>query len=194
MNKKVLTLCAAMLLGGSLSTMYATDASKDLVGENQIINAVEDGVINLTGNVTCEGTNYWVITQKGLTINGNGNTLNGRLVIAAEGVTINNLTINDELTSAVLGGFYNNTAITVFADDFTLNGVKIKGKVNGGNTTNVINAITLYPQSEKPSYSFSNVEISGFNQSTQEDSYGNVWYSSAIQIYQNAVNDYADGK
>ncbi|WP_455637355.1 DUF6383 domain-containing protein [Parabacteroides sp.] len=116
-------------------------------------------------------------------------TFKGHLVLAGENITISNLDIDLTLSKAVVGGFTNNTAITVFADNAIITGNKISGDVNDGNTTNVLNGIMIYPQTTDASYVITGNEISGLNQ-VVTDNYG-TWYSSAFQIYQNRKSGFA---
>ena len=123
MNKKVLTLCAAMLLTGSLATI---DAKQVLPAETPGIEVVKTAegakVIYFTKDVTLEDGDYLMIEEDNVTIDGYYNyarhTLNGRLVIKGEGVTVKNLDINNIVK--INKGSYTKNAITVVASEVTL--------------------------------------------------------------------------
>ena len=185
MNKKVLTLCAGFLLAGS-TVAFAQEATvtKVLPSVGGAL-TFTDGKLTLDDDYSVPDSlkGYYIINTPNVTLDGKNKTLTGRLVIAAENVTIKNLDIVNSLESAVSGGFWNNTAVTVFADDFAITGSTITGSVNDGNSTNCINGIVIYPQGGASNYEIDDNTISGFAQMVT-DSYGR-WYSSAFQVYQN---------
>ena len=91
MNKKVLTLCAAMLLTGSLATL---DAKTTLDGF-KVKPGVEwaSNVMKITKDVDLED-DYLLIAEDGVTLEGVENaTFKGRIVITGKNVTVKNLNI-----------------------------------------------------------------------------------------------------
>ena len=211
MNKKFSTLLTVGLLtGGTLfSYVDAKEISAETfvgaIGENGVLNVSEldldtDGVIELAGEVNLydDGTSqanteakkklsYVIIKDDGVTLTSFGKeakVFKGRIVIAAEGVTVNNLKLQNNIAKAVTGGFWNNTSITVFADKATITGNELTATVNEGNTTNIVNGIVLYPQSKEVAYTIGKNEFSNFSQKAF-DAFG-YWYSIACQVYQNA--------
>ena len=137
MNKKFSTLLTVGLLtGGTLfSYVDAKEISAETfvgaIGENGVLNVSEldldtDGVIELAGEVNLydDGTSqanteakkklsYVIIKDDGVTLTSFGKeakVFKGRIVIAAEGVTVNNLKLQNNIAKAVTGGFWNNTS------------------------------------------------------------------------------------
>ncbi len=175
------------------------------VSENGLGLTKDDMVINLTEPVTLPASEvdvkaprqYVIINTEGVTLTSEtGEKFTGRLIIAGEDITVSNLNIVNELPKGgdngqgeygVYGGFWNNTAITVFANKATIKDNEIAGSIEEGNTTNCINGIVIYPQSDEVSYTISGNTLKGFNALVEdEDAPGEAWYSSAIQIYQGA--------
>ena len=150
MNKKVLTLCAAMLLTGSLATI---DAKQVLPAETPGIEVVKTAegakVIYFTKDVTLEDGDYLMIEEDNVTIDGYYNyarhTLNGRLVIKGEGVTVKNLVINNIVK--INKGSYTKNAITVVASEVTLlNNIITCGVAEKGAEDDAMaNGIVIFP-------------------------------------------------
>ena len=150
MNKKVLTLCAAMLLTGSLATI---DAKQVLPAETPGIEVVKTAegakVIYFTKDVTLEDGDYLMIEEDNVTIDGYYNyarhTLNGRLVIKGEGVTVKNLDINNIVK--INKGSYTKNAITVVASEVTLlNNIITCGVAEKGAEDDAMaNGIVIFP-------------------------------------------------
>ena len=99
MNKKVLTLCAAMLLGGS--SFVAVNAQSGYVHELGSWANKENVTWTVVGQDTTEMTldgnveltdqkNLLLINEKGFHLNGNGKTFKGRIVVTADDVVIEN--------------------------------------------------------------------------------------------------------
>ena len=180
MNKKVLTLCAAMLLGGSFSTMYATNVTTlaDLNADatTHVVATVSDNVITFTGDITLdENTPYLVIDQAGVTIDGNHQTLNGRLVITAEGVTVKNLTINNIVKTN--NGSYWKNGITVVASNVTLTGNTIVcGVTEDAGENAMANGISIFPTAETVEYNITGNTVKAAN------AVAGQWQSSGILI------------
>ena len=211
MNKKFSTLLTVGLLTGG--TLFSYVDAKDVdptdfvkaIGEGNVLDLKSlelgnDKVISLTGEVnlypsaaaqqadeeTPKTPSYVIIEDAGITLTSSGKdakVFKGRIVIAAENVTVNNLKLQNNLPQPVLGGFWNNTAVTVFADKVTLIKNELSASIEGENTTNVVNGIMLYPQTGKVSYVIEGNKLTGFAK-TAFDKFG-YWYSSAFQVYQN---------
>lgn len=211
MNKKFSTLLTVGLLTGGALFSYvdakdvAPAAFINAIGEGNVLDLTSlelgnDKVIALTGDVdlypaaaqqankeTPKTPSYVIIKDAGITLTSSGSVANlfkGRIVIAAEDVTVSGLKLQNNLSQAVLGGFWNNTSITIFADKATITGNELSASVNDGNTTNIVNGVILYPQSGEVAYTVKGNKFTGFAQ-TAFDSYG-YWYSIACQVYQNA--------
>ena len=173
MNKKVLTVCAAMLLSGSLSMMYATDvktlADFKADATTHVVANAEDNVITFLSDITLdENTPYLVIDQSNVLIDGNYKTLNGRLVITGENVQVKNLTINN--TVKVNTGSYTKNAITVVASKVTLTNNTIncaiaKDAVEGA----MANGIVIFPTAEKVSFNVKGNKINNANSVASTD-------------------------
>ena len=94
MNKKVLTLCAAMLLyGSSLVSVYAESVPIKDWNPETVVKGTNSAT--LTGNVTFgDQKNYVLIDQDNYVLDGAGHKLTGHLVVTGSHVTIKNLTID----------------------------------------------------------------------------------------------------
>ena len=180
MNKKVLTLCAAMLLGGSsLIPLYADNSfeptneqSSKWLKKTDAIKG-KDGVkltessLTLTKNVGFdEQRNFLLIDQDDFVFDGQGNTWKGRIVITGENVTIKNVKI-DYVNTMLTGGsgdngtlIENKSAITVFASSVNIDKCEITCAVTEENKGKYMaNGITIYPLSETPKFKITNTTI-----------------------------------
>ena len=159
MNKKVLTLCAAMLLTGSLATVNAASVLPNAEVVEQSI-TVEDAVIDFTDDLDLKG-DYLLINDDNVTINGNGHTLTGRLVINAKGVKVNNL--NVIVKPSKDASVYKN-AITVISEG----GVVIDGgtiKAEEGEFAQS-NGVSIFPTAADATFEIKNVvfeDITGYS-------------------------------
>ena len=99
MNKKVLTLCAAMLLTGSLTTVNAASVAWKYFDEqkSEVTTATEGQltVMKLTGDVELKNQkDYLLIDQNNFVFDGQGHTFKGHIVITGSNVTIKNLKLD----------------------------------------------------------------------------------------------------
>ena len=146
MNKKVLTLCAAMLLSGSLVSIEAAQKlPTDFKNKIEVVTG--SNVITFKKNVDL-GADYLLINQSNVIIDGNNCELKGRLVITGENVTVKNLNI-------VLQNEVNNysaykNAITVVASAVTLQNNHITCKVSTAKLLS--NGIAIFPTAEKTKF------------------------------------------
>ena len=172
MNKKVLTLCAAMLLTGSLATL---DAKTTLDGF-KVKPGVEwaSNVMKITKDVDLED-DYLLIAEDGVTLEGVENaTFKGRIVITGKNVTVKNLNI-------VLENKFDNksiykNAITVLASSATI----IDNEITCvGNTQYMANGISIFPTAEDAKFTVKGNTIIGANSQV-----GN-WQSAGILISEN---------
>ena len=178
MNKKVLTLCAAMILGGSsLVSVNASDfkASSLSVGLKTELaafveansNAVTSGekTLTLKDNVKVgDEKNFLLIDQDDFVLDGKGFTWKGRIVVTGENVTIKNLNIDytNVLTPGAAGEdgtrIENKSAITVFAKNITIDKCTIACSTE--NSGFMANGISIYPLStDSKSYKITNTTI-----------------------------------
>ena len=122
MNKKVLTLCAAMLLGSSLTSIYAEGVSvKDFDNYKTGIVYVESTkTLTFNEDVTIDDYhNYLLISDDDVIVDGQNHALYGHIVVTGKNVTIKNLTVNynNGFTEAEDGTLtVNKTAISVFSE------------------------------------------------------------------------------
>ena len=128
MNKKVLTLCAGALLAGGVSLAYVAPVNAALPAitavaadatQTEAPTFAEGKVTELKGNYTVADNGTLVIDEEGATLEGNGFTLTGHLVIKANNVTVQNLNIKSVTTGSTR---YTKTAITVGEDTAPQNG------------------------------------------------------------------------
>ena len=171
--------------------------------ENALV--IKDGKIELTEDVTLaavgEGFDdkgkYVIVNEEGLILmtskdyKGKQAKITGMVFVQAEGVTIDNLNLDYTISEHVAGKF--STVLKVYADDFTLKNSKLSGALSTSGETqyNVINGVILYPQTKDAGYTITGNTFSGFTGVTKgEDASanapGDVWYSSALQVYKNA--------
>ena len=154
MNKKFSTLVLGALLAGAFTTANAETVSTQEEFEALIKNGVltleegDDELVFAEGKYTIpyfsDGTNYpyngvrgeyMVVNTPDLTIKGDGEVeITGRMVLAAENVTVSGLTIvNNGLKSDVQGDatyFFNKSAISVLANKVTITGNTFVGGEN----------------------------------------------------------------
>ena len=157
MNKKVLTLCAAMLLTGSLATINAESVLPGAVSGIELVN--NGAVIDFDDNVTLKEGQFLLITENNVTINGNHKTLTGHLVITGNNVTVNDL--NVVVKPSENSSVYKN-AITVVAKIFTINGGTIKAEKGKFEQSN---GVSIFPIDVAGKYVINNVDfenIKGF--------------------------------
>ena len=164
MNKKVLTLCAAMLLTGSLTSVYATNVKTlaDFKADNStyVVANVDDKKIDFTADIALDSnTPYLVIDQDDVIVDGHNHTFTGRLAITGKNVTVKNLTIKNIVTLNN-GSFYKN-AISVVAEKVTLeNNTIICGIDEKSDADNLIaNGIVFFPTASTVDYKLSNNTI-----------------------------------
>ena len=128
MNKKVLTRCAGALLAGGVSLAYVAPVNAALPAitavaadatQTEAPTFAEGKVTELKGNYTVADNGTLVIDEEGATLEGNGFTLTGHLVIKANNVTVQNLNIKSVTTGSTR---YTKTAITVGEDTAPQNG------------------------------------------------------------------------
>lgn len=171
--------------------------------ENALV--IKDGKIELTGDVTLAAVGedfdskgkYVIINEEGITLTtsedyeGKQAKITGMVFVQAEGVTIDNLNLDYTISEHVAGKF--STVLKVYADDFTLKNSKLSGALTteGETQYNVINGVILYPQTKDADYTITGNTFSGFTGVTKGENAsigapGDVWYSSALQVYKNA--------
>ena len=176
MNKKVLTLCAAMLLcGSSLMPVYAGAVNlSSLEGKAGI--ELSAGRMTLTGNYKLtDQKDYLLLDEDNFVLDGDGYTFTGHIVITGKNVTVQNLhidyknvfTADEDGTVAV-----NKTAITVIADGVTINNCVIDCSTDHW----LANAITVFPTSADAKISITNTEINDADQNAGGD------WATAIQV------------
>ena len=199
-------MAGLMLAGSAFSTASATKITKDqflgainestkvldvnsLKLSDNAIELSEDIELKVTADSNTPGQ-YVIINTPNITLTsleaGKPVTLTGRVIVAANGVTISGMKLNNTVQlgtgGGVQGGFWNNTALTIFADDATVTNNEITGSIAEGNTNNCINGIKIYPQTENTSYTIKGNTLKGF-----ATLIGNQWYSSAFQVYEGAA-------
>ena len=183
MNKKVLTLCAAMLLSSSLVTIEA--AQKLPTEFKDKIELVDNGkIINFTEDVTLSPGDYLVITDSHVTIKGNQKTLNGRLVIKGEDVTVDGLIIKNDVS--VNSGSYTKNAISIVASTVTLKNNRIYCSVSGNGQSLMANGVVIFPTAETVNYVAENNIVYNANVVTGEDA------SAALLIAENITDPEGD--
>ena len=168
MNKKVLTLCAAMLLTGSLATINAESVLPGAVSGIELVN--NGAVIDFDDNVTLKEGQFLLITENNVTINGNHKTLTGHLVITGNNVTVNDL--NVVVKPSENSSVYKN-AITVVAKIFTINGGTIKAEKGKFEQSN---GVSIFPIDVAGKYVINNVDFENIK------GFGNNFESTAIAV------------
>ena len=182
MNKKVLTVCAALLL--SSSSFVSVYADTNFKNENTVTStlqtalsslkkneavSIEDGVMTLKGDLTLTDDHYLLIDEDNFVLNGTDadgkrHKLTGNIVITGENVTIKNLDIEftNDKASKYLDGTVIETksAIAVFASKVTIDNNKITCSV-GTSTQNMVTGISIYPLSAAPEFKITNNTITG---------------------------------
>ena len=183
MNKKVLTLCAALLLSSSsFVSVYADTNFKagglssgmemsltEFTSEHESVALSSDGLkMTIAGEVDySDPKDYLLINEDDFVLEGNGNVWKGRIVITGENVTINNLKI--DYTNVLESGgngqdgsvIENKSAITVFASKVTITNCEISCKTTNPNF--MANGITIYPLSSTPEFTITRNTITGAN-------------------------------
>ena len=188
MNKKVLTVCAALLLSGSsfvsvyadtnfkssneLSSKWQVELADFQKGKPVKITGSEGArTMTLTGDVSfTEGRNYLLINEDGFTLDGAGHKWEGRIVITGENVTIKDLNINytNEMEAGDDGTVIENkSAITVFASKVTITGCDITCDTEYAGYMS--NGITIYPLSSVPEFSITGTTITGASNIVESD-------------------------
>ena len=168
MNKKVLTLCAAMLLTGSLATINAESVLPGSVSGIELVN--NGAVIDFDDNVTLKEGQFLLITENNVTINGNHKTLTGHLVITGNNVTVNDL--NVVVKPSENSSVYKN-AITVVAKLFAINGGTIKAEKGKFEQSN---GVSIFPIDVAGKYVINNVDFENIK------GFGNNFESTAIAV------------
>ena len=211
MNKKVLTLCAAMLLSGSsLVPLYADNSfeptsisSQWKMDFNQFVKYYSSSVsyneatktLTVNDEVTYSDLHkFLLIDEDNVVLDGQGKTWNGRIVVTGENVIIKNLTIDyknafvpDEDATVI----ENKSAITVFASNVTIDGCKIKCSVEHPKNY-MANGIVLYPLTQKPIFKITNTTISGANSIVESAGWPDA-PSFGIQILGNLKDETSNG-
>ena len=207
MNKKVLTLCAAMLLGGS--SFVAVNAQSGYVHELGSWANKENVTWTVVGQDTTEMTldgnveltdqkNLLLINEKGFHLNGNGKTFKGRIVVTADDVVIENLIIDytnvftDEVGDENYGDgttIENKSAITFFANSGTVKDCKITCAAEYERF--MANGISILPMSATAAFTLENNAISGANPIIENGTLGGQAAPSfGIVIMGNSDNTY----
>ena len=196
MNKKFSTLMTTgLLLSGALfcnvnAESVGSQAFKAAIKKGSVLVFGEDKNYTLTEAVdlSSEETNKFIIIDTdGVTLDGAGKTFTGRIIVTAEGVTIKNLKIvNTPVTG--IGGYWEKTAITAFADKLTVTG----NTITATEVENALaNGIVLYPQSNTVAYTVERNTLKELNATVGYDK--GTWYSSAIQVYKNTKLESKEG-
>ena len=190
MNKKFSTLLLGSLLVGAFTanaeTVTTQDQFKKLIVEGVLTLPTGDDELVLSGDVDFAipyqkfnqsmngGGEYLVVNTPNVTIKGeDGATLIGRLVLAADNITVSDLNIiNNGLGSAGTPNtdntatFWNKSAISVLADAVTITGNTIQA---GDNDKQLLYGIELIPQAKdgKVKYTIEKNKFIGFNNSIE---------------------------
>ena len=210
MNKKVLTLCAAMLLSGSsLVPLYADNSFEptsfslgwkmDFDDFVEYYSAVSYNKATKTLTVNDEVTysdlhKFLLIDEDNVVLDGQGKTWNGRIVVTGENVTIKNLIIdykNAFVPTEDATVIENKSAITVFASNITIDGCEIKCSVDYPKNY-MANGIVLYPLTQKPTFKITNTTISGANSIVESAGWPDA-PSFGIQILGNLKDETSNG-
>ena len=171
MNKKFSTLLTAgLLVGGSLFSFVdaaiiksQADLDKFLVGgvltlpagDNELEFAAEEENGYSFGN-----KGYMVVKNDNVKIfasTGGKVAVNGRLIIAKNGVSVSNLHLVN--TANGNGGYWNMNAVSVFADNVTLTNNTIE--IKPGESEAIGNGIVVFPQNTEVNYTISGNKIIG---------------------------------
>ena len=186
MNKKVLTLCTAMLLSGS-SLVYASDyvnkwtwdwqteLSEFTTGKSVTLS--EDGLtMTVNGDVEySDQRNFLLIDKDNFVLDGNKHVWKGRIVITGENVTIKDLNIDYTNVMAYGGAgedgtvIENKSAITVFAGSVNIENNTITVSSTSADDNHVANGITIYPTSATPKYNITDNKILNANEIAASD-------------------------
>ena len=203
MNKKVLTLCAAMLLSGSsLVSVYASDFATSptslsgkwqkevtvLQGRSGI--SLSEGKLTLTENAGFEDQrNFLLINENDYVFDGQNHTWKGRIVVTGKNVTIKNLNIEylNAMTSDDDGTVIENkSAITVFESSVNIENCTISCSVlEGYEEKYMANGITLYPLSAAPEYKITKTTIKNASSINPGDDVWPAAPSFGVQILGN---------
>ena len=176
MNKKVLTVCAAMLLcGSSLMPVYAEAVDLSSLENVPGIELSAGRMTLSTDYVLADQKDYLLLDEDNFILDGQGNTFTGHIVITGKNVTVRDLhidyknvfTADEDGTVAV-----NKTAITVIADGVTINNCVIDCSTDHW----LANAITVFPTSADAKISITNTEINNADQNVNGD------WATAIQV------------
>ena len=196
MNKKFSTLATAgLLLSGALfcnvnAKDYNAAEFKALI-KSDVLTLDEnekDLVINLTSDVALDNK-FVVIKQKDLVLSANkGVSLTGRLVVAAEGITVEGLKLVNAPVDGT--GYWTKNGITVFADAVSIkNNIIAQGSRQSENI--VANGIVVFPQTGKVNYNISGNTVTA-NYTTLAD--GKVqWGSTGVLIAESTTISKKDG-
>ena len=200
MNKKVLTLCAAMLLTGSLTTVNAASVAWKYFDEqkSEVTTATEGQltVMKLTGDVELKNQkDYLLIDQNNFVFDGQGHTFKGHIVITGSNVTIKNLKLDykNVFTKEEDGTIsVNKTAITVISDKVTI----IENDITCSSDYWVANAITVFPTKEDATITISDNTISGCNSIVYKGDESQETGSTGIQVVEeyNLANTGLEGQ
>ena len=185
MNKKVLTLCAAMLLTGSLATLEAASISITALDAKPGVE-VSSNVIKITKDVDLKG-DYLLIDEPHMIIEGDGlsedaATFYGRIVITAKDVTVKNLKINLKNDASNFSVYKN--AITVVAPDAKILDNEIMCEGSG---KFMANGISIFPTSKDAKFTVSGNTIIGANSKVGQ------WQSAGILLSENIIHSLGDG-
>ena len=200
MNKKVLTLCAAMLLSGS-SLVYAGDYTNNgISGTNWQVELKQftDKPVKMSGDgltmtvlddVTYDDQRkFLLIDRDNFVLDGQGKTWNGRIVITGENVTIKKLNINykNVMQSPNAGEdgtvIENKSAITVFASKVNLEDNVITVSSSNPNDAHVANGITICSLSDTPEFNLTGNTIKNANEIAKGDDTWPVSPAFGIEI------------
>ena len=206
MNKKVLTVCAALLLSSS-SFVFASDyvaTSFSAKWQTTLTDFNKDGIrwtmdgdkkvgMTLTKDIEFDDErNFLLIDEDNFVLDGAGKTWYGHIVVAGENVTIQNLTIEytNDFTVAEADGtkLETKSAIAVFASSVKLLNNKIHCQPNTSNSfmNNAISIFPVVPNGKTPNYVITNNKITGANMINPGDDTWPAAPSFGIQIVGNA--------
>ena len=185
MNKKVLTLCAAMLLTGSLATLEAASISITALDAKPGVE-VSSNVIKITKDVDLKG-DYLLINEPHMIIEGDGlsedaATFYGRIVITAKDVTVKNLKIN--LKNDVSNFSVYKNAITVLAPDAKILDNEIMCEGSG---KFMASGISIFPTATDAKFTINGNTIIGANSKVGQ------WQSAGILLSEDIVFSLGDG-
>ncbi len=208
MNKKVLTVCAALLLSGSSFVTINAQAgyvhqlgswaNKEGVSWT-VVNGTDTTAMDLTADVEMtDQKNLLLINEPGFHLNGHGKTFKGRIVVTADDVVIENLKIEytNVFSNTVADENYgdgtvieNKSAITFFANSGTVRNCEISCAVEEDRF--MANGISILPMSETASFTIENNTITGANKIvSQGTTAGQAAPSFGIVIMGNSNNTY----